>query len=756
MPKIKSSYLEVEPFGITERGFHKEKNQVSESLFSLGNEYSGVRSSFDESSSLPSLRGTYYNGIIEYAREDVPTAYKGIVKRSHFTINSCDYFLVEIRVDGEKLDLGKCEAEDFVRHLDFRTGLLTRTFTWVLKNGNRVGLSFKRILGMVSPHEAVQEIRMTSAKDADLELSFILDGTILHWGDHCYWNRGEVYQKGQDEFGVFEKTPTTRQSLLTAMRLNVPLPYARVETEAKKLKAVVQGKLKADREYVFTRYVVALADKKSDKIDGKKELASKELDVLSAKKLEGLLSENTAFFKEAGENSDITIEGDEEDQQGIRFCLFNLQQAYTGLSEDDNIGAKGLTGEAYSGHAFWDSETYCLPYYLFTSRKEAKNLLLFRYHTLEQAKKRAKDLDCTGACYPIATRNGEEGCTLWQHASTQLQPTTGVAYAIMHYMNLYDDHEFMRDYGAEMLAEIAQFLMSRGQWNGAHTHFGYYGVMGPDEFEVMVNHNTYTNYMGKRTLEYAYKILNDPEYGTDELKKKTGVTPGLLEEMKLDAEKMLILYDDKTKLFEQHMGYYDLPHIDVGKIPVTDFPLYEHWSYDRIYRNDMIKQPDVLMFLFLFDQSFSKEVKKANFDFYEPRCIHESSLSPSVHSILAEEIGYEQKALDFFGFATRLDLDDYNRNTKDGLHMTSIAAAWMNIVYGFLGLRSEEGPLSVSPHLPKKWTGYSVRLSYRGSRLVFKVTKDSVEIENKGKEVELKVYGEMRKLKEGVTRIARV
>ena len=153
----------------------------------------------------------------------------------------------------------------------------------------------------------------------------------------------------------------------------------------------------------------------------------------------------------------------------------------------------------------------------------------------------------------------------------------------------------------------------------------------------------------------------------------------MLESYKNASEKMYILYNEKTKLFEQHDGYFDLPHIDIKTIPVTDFPLYSHWSYDRIYRNDIIKQPDVLMFLFLYNQSFSLDIKKANYEFYEPRCIHESSLSPSIHSILASELGKDEEALKFFGFSTRMDLDDYNRNTNEGLHLTSIFAAWVTL-----------------------------------------------------------------------------
>lgn len=738
MGKIRNRYLEVEPNRVIERGFHKDRNQVSESIFSLGNEYSGIRGFMEEGVSLPSLIGTYYNGIIEYG-EEIPNAYKGISKRTHFTINSPNYLKCEIYADDEKLDLGVSKIHDFLRSLDFSSGLLHREFVWETKNGKEIKVIFERLLGMKSPHNAIQSIQFASKEEVKIHLSLSIDGTILHWGKTNYWKEGEHINKN-DEYGLFLKTPTTHQSIITLMKVDAPFQANKIEQKEKEITLFYDFVL--NNEAKFTRYVENLIDKESDeRFSLMRKEASEELNEFVKKGFAGLLKENEEFFFDAKQKSDIEIDGDDDDQQGIRFCLFNLQQAYFGYAADNNIGAKGLTGEAYSGHAFWDSETYCLPYYLFTNQKAAKDLLLFRYNTLKQAKDRAKYLDCEGACFPIATRNGEEACTLWQHASTQIQPTTAVAYAVFHYMNLYDDVAFMNEYGLEMLLEIDKFLLTRGQWNQTHTHFGYYGVMGPDEFEVMVNHNMYTNIMAKKTFEYTLDVLSDSRFDSSRILKKVGFDANKINEMKEAKEKMLILFDPKTNLYEQHQGFYDLPHIDVDKIPVTDFPLYSHWSYDRIYRNDMIKQPDVLMFLFLYNQDFSEEVKKANYEYYEPRCIHESSLSPSVHSILAEELGKEEEALSFFGFATRLDLDDYNRNTCEGLHMTSIAAAWMNIVYGYLGLRSDKKDLSIKPHIPARWNHYSVKLTYRGSLLRFDVYKDKIVVENFGKPVDFLING---------------
>jgi maltose phosphorylase len=251
--------------------------------------------------------------------------------------------------------------------------------------------------------------------------------------------------------------------------------------------------------------------------------------------------------------------------------------------------------------------------------------------------------------------------------------------------------------------------------------YGFYGVMGPDEFHMMVNNNAYTNYMGKKTLEFALKTA---EHSKRDI---SGYETGLWREI---AQNMFI--PRRGELFEQYDGFFSLPHTDISKIGAEQFPLYSHWSYDRIYRSDMIKQADTLMLPLLWPDDFSLAQKRVNYEYYEPRTIHESSLSPSVHSILAAELGLHDDALRFFGFATRLDLDNYNRNAGEGLHITSIAAAWQNIVQGFGGLRISENSLSLSPYLPDGWTRLEFKLMWRGSVLHISVTENGCEIYRDG------------------------
>jgi maltose phosphorylase len=319
-------------------------------------------------------------------------------------------------------------------------------------------------------------------------------------------------------------------------------------------------------------------------------------------------------------------------------------------------------------------------------------------------------------------------------------------YAVQHYTGVTGDGGLLEEKGLELVLQVGRFLACRVQYSERLGAYGYYCVMGPDEFQMMVNHNAYTNYMGKRSLEYALEALahvrrTNPAKAS-ELVERLGIGESELASWRRIADRMFIPYSAETKLYEQHAGYFDLPHVDIHEIPETDFPLYHSWAYDRIYRNDVIKQPDVLMFMFLHNGSFSREEKLANYLFYEPRTIHESSLSPSVHSILAIELERYDEAYSLFQYATRIDLDDYNRNTHEGLHTTALAAAWMNIVYGYAGLRSDGATLSLHPVLPKQWTCLEFGLRVRDSTVRVRLTPEGTQLRTvSGPALKLKVWG---------------
>ncbi len=736
MAKIADQYLLIDPWKIIEEGFHPDHSLVSESLFSLANEHQGVRGFFDEGYSGQSLIGAYLNGIYEEVFVG-GSAYKGISNRLAFMVNTVNWLYTRIEVDGETLDLAKSTASDFRRTLNFRTGELRREFIWETASGKKLRLVFSRLLSMETKELACQQIRLTPLNfSGKVTLTLGLDFSVRHemYGQN-FWTCPR-----QEAGALLGVSKNIGHRLFAGMKVKAAAPQTPLTgdkfTGVRLELAVVEG-----REAVVEKMVILHTDRdKALPLETAWDHGMAKVRA-TVQDYADVFASNRTYWDAFWAKSDITIDGDPDTQQGIRFCIFQMHQTYRGVVDGANIGAKGLTGEAYNGNAFWDTETYCLPFYLFSNPKAAKSLLEFRYKTLSQAQARAKDLDCAGACYPIATSDGTESCTLWQHASLQFQPTTAVAYAIWHYVNVTGDTAFLQAEGAEMLVEICRFLATRGQWS-PKGKFGYYAVMGPDEFQMMVNNNAYTNYMAKRTFEFALDVLQ-----TLKVSETFRVSQEELAKWRRMAAEMIIPYDPETKLYEQHEGFFNLPHIDVDAIPVEDFPLYHHWSYDRIYRNDMIKQPDVLMFMFLYNQSFTLEEKRTNYEYYEPRCIHESSLSPSVHSIFASELGRHEEAFDFFRFAARIDLDNYNRNTGEGIHTTSIAAAWMNIVYGFGGMRSDGELLSFAPSIPAHWKGYSFEVTYHGSVLRVEVSQGQAVIRVKeGVPVTVKIAGQAQEV----------
>ena len=747
--KVADRYFAVDPWRIVEWGFDAAHGRTAESVFSLGNEYMGVRGYFDEGYSGDRLVGVYLNGIFEES-PGVSSHYRGISDRMTYMVNTVDWLATRVEVDGERLDLATSAFSDYVRTLDMRSGLLTRSFSWTTRGGKCLRLTFQRALSMLTPALGGQRIILEAVNfSGEVVVRSGLDFSIVHETRGASQFTVMRSEEHAGIYGALGQTKTSRHTVYAGFLLQPAPPAAQFEQIAEPFfGARFALELRQGEPVAQDKLVYVHSDKDRAKVVAKAwSEAALAAQALIGQSFDHLVAANERYWADMWDTFDIAIEGDAENLQGIRYCMFQLNQTYHGTDPRFNIGAKGLTGEAYAGHTFWDTEAYCLPFFLFTDPTAAKNLLEYRYRGLPAALARAKDLDCAGACYPIATLDGAECCGLWQHASLQFQPSTAVAYGIWHYTKVTGDEEFLYGHGVEMLVQICRFLATRGQWGPRTGEFGYYCVMGPDEFQMMVNNNAYTNFMAKKTFELTLDALGDmsvkhPGEHAD-LLSRLGLRQPEQEQWRLMAARMRIPSDPATGVIEQHDGFFDLPHIDVASVPAEDFPLYSHWSYDRIYRNDMIKQPDVLMFMFLHNQDFSSEAKRANFEYYEPRCIHESSLSPSVHSVLAAELGKHEQAFDLFGFATRLDLDNYNRNTSEGLHTTALAAAWVNIVYGFGGLRSDGPLLSLRPTIPTGWVSYRFCLRYRGSVLRTEVDHGGCRLRvSEGGPVRALVYGQ--------------
>ena len=462
------------------------------------------------------------------------------------------------------------------------------------------------------------------------------------------------------------------------------------------------------------------------------------------------------------EEGDILIEGDVAAQQAIRFNIFQLNQTYTGKDARLNIGPKGFTGEKYGGSTYWDTEAYCIPFYLATAPQEvAKNLLVYRHNQLQKAIENAEKLGFKdgAALYPMVTMNGEECHNEWEITFEEIHRNGAIAFAIYNYIRYTGDASYLASHGLEVLIGIARFWKQRVNWSAEKNKFVILGVTGPNEYENNINNNWYTNKLAAWCMRYAKEaaelvkaedasryeaILKQVNFNTQEFEDWTSI-----------ADQMYYPYDEKAGVFLQQDGYMDKEQMLVSELPAADRPLNQKWSWDRILRSCFIKQADVLQGMYFFEDEFDTETLERNFKFYESRTVHESSLSPCVHSILAARLSDEEKAYEFYLRTARLDLDDYNNDTEDGLHITSMAGTWMSIVEGFAGMKVRDDKLQFNPFLPSQWQSFSFNIGFRGTQLKIKISSAELSITNNSSEtVAVNVFNETFDIAQGEKKIS--
>jgi maltose phosphorylase len=434
-----------------------------------------------------------------------------------------------------------------------------------------------------------------------------------------------------------------------------------------------------------------------------------------------LLNNQQKSWAKKWEESDIIIEGDIVAQQAIRFNIFHLNCTYSGNDERLNIGPKGFTGEKYGGSTYWDTEAYCLPFYQSTADKSiARNLLIYRHNHLTKAIENAEKLGFSGgaALYPMVTMNGEECHNEWEITFEEIHRNGAIAYAVYDYINYTGDKKYLAEYGLEVLIGIARFWKQRVNWSNEKQAYVMLGVTGPNEFENNVNNNWYTNKMAVWCMIYCGESIDwvKEHYPNDfeRICKTSSFNENERTEWHNITTQMYYPFSEKHNVYLQQDGFLDKELIPVSQLSDNERPIVENWSWDRILRSCYIKQADVLQGLYYFEDEFSKEELKRHYDFYEPLTVHESSLSPCIHSILASKLGDEKRAYDFYLRTARLDLNDYNNDTRDGLHITSMAGTWMTIIKGFAGMEVKNDQLTFSPLLPKNWNSLSFKIHFRG------------------------------------------
>jgi maltose phosphorylase len=439
--------------------------------------------------------------------------------------------------------------------------------------------------------------------------------------------------------------------------------------------------------------------------------------------------------------ADITIEGDVRAQQGIRFNIFHLNQTYLGKDARLNIGPKGFTGEKYGGSTYWDTEAYCIPFYMATKDQNvARSLLEYRYYHLQKAIENAEKLGFKNgaALYPMVTMNGEECHNEWEITFEEIHRNGAIAFAIYNYYRYTGDYSYIPEKGLEVLIGIARFWHQRATFSTAKNKYVILGVTGPNEYENNVNNNWYTNYIAKWCINYAVENIEkiQSEYPTDytRIMHKAKLSKAEVKDWVEVADNMYFPYSEDHKVFLQQDGFLDKELITVADLDKSQRPINQKWSWDRILRSPYIKQADTLQGFYFFEDNFTTEDLERHFDFYEPFTVHESSLSPCVHSIQASKLNRMEQAYEFYLRTSRLDLDDYNHEVHEGLHITSMAGTWMSIVEGFGGMRVKNDTLTFEPKIPEQWEGYSFKVNFRHQIIKVNVCQGHTHFELEGKQ----------------------
>ncbi|AQW21231.1 family 65 glycosyl hydrolase [Lentilactobacillus curieae] len=748
--------FDVEPWNVVTHTFKNdsENKRLQESMTSLGNGYMGMRGFFEEDYSGDTLPGIYLGGVWYPDKTRVGWWKNGYPEYFGKVVNAANFIKMHVKINDESVDLAKDQISDFTLNLDMKQSLLTRSFV-VTKGNSKVQLTFERFLSVAQQELSVQRVTAKNLGSSDVALTIdsAIDADVENEDanyDERFWDVLGTEQ-GTDSGYVISKTienpfGTPRFTVGMEMRHVTDMTAKKVaQPGEKEVVNEFSTTLAADAVAQLEKRVIVVTSRDYDSED-KLSAAMHELsDKVAGKTYPELFTEHADIWADRWEKSDIQIGGDDEAQQGIRFNLFELFSTYYGEDARLNIGPKGFTGEKYGGATYWDTEAFAVPVYLgITDPEVTKNLLMYRFKQLDGAYHNAKQQGLKGALFPMVTFDGIECHNEWEITFEEIHRNGDIAFAIYNYTRYTGDKSYVQNEGAKVLAEISKFWADRVHFSERNQKYMIHGVTGPDEYENNVDNNWYTNILAQWTLKYTLEILDDV---SPEWKAKLDVTDADKQKWQDIVDRMYLPYDKDLNIFVQHDGFLDKDLKPVSSLGKNDLPLNQNWSWDKILRSPYIKQGDVLQGIWDFIDDFTPEQKKANFDFYEPLTVHESSLSASIHSVLAADLHYEDKAVELYERTARLDLDNYNNDTVDGLHVTAMTGGWIAVVQGFAGMRVRDDKLHFAPFLPKKWDHYAFRQVFRGrvievtvdgSGASFKLLDgDPITIDVDGKDVEL-------------------
>ena len=739
-------------WSLIEASFKPEFTAQTEAVLALGNGYLGMRGNPEEGS--PSVQnGTFVNGFYEswpivYAEE----AY-GFARTGQTMLNVTDSKIIKLFVDDEPFGLADANIRHYDRRLNMKSGTLDREILWETRSGMQVRIKSRRLISFQQRHAAAIFYEVTLLNGAapviiSSEMQSPQSGDRERPDDPRQTKtfKGKVLQHRADfahdrRIVLVHGTEQTRMVLACGIDHDIesdrPHQYRAEHTEdfgqvAFTFDAQPGSTIRLTKYMVYHTSKTATANEVGRR-------AEWTLDRVMRQGFSQLLREQEQYMDAFWRRSDVQVSNVRtervrlstvEIQQAIRLNLFHILQA-SARAEDNGVPAKGLTGQAYEGHYFWDTEIYLLPFLIYTSPQIARNLLRLRYGMLDKARLRARELSQKGALFPWRTIGGEEASAYYEAGTAQYHINADIMYALRKYVNATGDEEFLWEYGAEMLVETARLWQDLGSFSPRKEgKFCINGVTGPDEYKTVVNNNTYTNLMARENLRYAVETVEALQFKKPEafqaLMQKTGLKLSEVEEWKRAAENMYIPFDAATGIYPQDDSFLDREPWDFKNTPAEKYPLLLFYHPLNIYRHQVIKQADVILAMFLLGHEFSLEEKKRNFEFYDPLTTGDSSLSSCIEAIVALEVGEFDKAVEYMRAALLMDLADVGGNVKDGCHIASMGGTWMALAYGFGGLRDYDGNLSFWPQRPPD-AHASLRfpITYRGQLLDVEISAES-------------------------------
>ncbi len=752
----------VDPWRLVETRMSIDDVGLTETLFAVGNGYLGMRGNPPEGRHAHE-HGTFINGLHEtFPIRHAEQAY-GFAETGQTIINAPDAKVMRVYVDDEPLAFDVADFREYERVLDMRKGVLTRHMRWTTPSGKDVVLDFERMVSFEERHLALMRVTVTVLNaDAPVVINCQLinrqDGEDVYGGTAPHSSAPtaaaafdprkaeaieervlqpvEYWQEGLRSVLSYRVTHSGMTVAVVAdHEIDTANEYtARTLIEPDIAKNVFRVQAKAGVPVTVTKFVSYHSSRGAPA----RELVDRGRRTLDRARLEGAafqFEEQEAWCRDFWDRSDVQVAGDDAMQQAIRWCLFQLAQA-AARADGRGVPAKGLTGSGYSGHYFWDTEVYVLPFLTYTTPHWARNALRMRYHMLPAARRRAAQLNEAGALFPWRTINGEEASAYYAAGTAQYHINADVSFAVGKYVRATADVHFLNTEGVDILVETARLWATLGFWRfnedfGTEV-FHIHGVTGPDEYTTVVNDNLFTNVMARYNLRAAARVVREMAgYAPDEYRRmiaRLDLDPSEPEAWEAAAEAMHIPFSEGLGIHPQDAVFLEKEVWDLENTPAEQHPLLLNFHPLVIYRYQVLKQADVVLALFLQGNHFTDEEKRADFEYYDPLTTGDSSLSAVVQSILAAEVGYQDLALEYFRESVFVDLEDIHRNAADGAHVASAGGVWTALVSGFGGMRDHGGELSFDPRLPAAWPSLSYKLRWGQMQLTITVSADELTV----------------------------